>query len=94
MKNYLDILKLNLKLNYIFQEAIIQTYHWQNNLKEMIGSNNILNDKVIHKKPIIKSTKFCQTHNIKNNLCRKHLISNNSFTCFTTKNNFKNLPQI
>ena len=51
----------------------------------MIGSNNIRNNKVIHRKPTIKSTKLCQPHNMKNNLCCKHLKSTNSFTSFTTK---------
>ena len=44
----------------------------ENNLREMIGSNNILNKKVIYKKTTIKSTKFCQPYNINSNLCCKH----------------------
>ena len=48
----------------------------------MIGSNNMLNNKVIYKKPSVKSAKFCSACNIKNNLCCKRL---KWFTSFTTK---------
>ena len=58
--------------------------HWPNNLREMIENNNIVNNKVIHKKLTIKSTKFYQLCFIKNKIFCKHLKSTNSFTCFTT----------
>ena len=34
----------------------------------MIGSNNILNNEVIHRKPTITSIRFCQLYNVKNRL--------------------------
>ena len=63
-QNHWDIMKLNPNFKYIFQEPVIPYYHRPNILWEMIDSNKILHNKVTHKKPTIKSTKFCQPWNI------------------------------
>ena len=47
IKNHWDILRVNLKLKYFVQEPHILTYCWPNNLREMIGSCNIRNNKGI-----------------------------------------------
>ena len=64
-------------------------YRWTKNLKEMVGSNNILNNKVIHKTPLIKTVKFCKPCNTRNSLCCNHLKSTNSLTSFVTNNTYE-----
>ena len=51
------ILKVNLNLKDIFQEPSILTNGRANNLREMMESNNTLNNKVIHLKSAIKSSR-------------------------------------
>ena len=51
----------------------------------MKSSNNLLSNKVIHRKPTIKFRTLCQPYNIKNNLCYKHHKSTNVFTSFYTR---------
>ena len=89
IKNHWYTLRGNFKLKDIFQESGTPTEHWPNNFTEIIGSTNIQNNKVIHMKPTIKSSKFYQPCNIRNNLCCAHLKSIYSFTSFTTKKIFK-----
>ena len=64
-------------------------YRRPKNLKEMVGSNNILNNEVIRRTPTIKTIKFCKPCNVKNSLCCNHLKSTDSFTSFATKNTYK-----
>ena len=84
-----DILKLKPNLKEIFQEPGMIAYRRPRNLKEMVGSNNILNNKVTRTKPTIKTVKFCQPCNIKKSLCCNHLKSTNSFTSCVTKTTYK-----
>ena len=59
--NLWDIWKVKANLKYIFQEPGILTNHRPNNFREMIGSNNILNNNVIHRKPYNKIHKILTT---------------------------------
>ena len=59
------------------------------NLKDMIGSNTILDNKVNRRNPTIKTIKFCQPSNTRNSLCCNHLKTTNSFTSLVTKNEYK-----
>ena len=72
-------------LKDIFQKPSILTYCRPNNLRQMIGSNITLNNKGIHRKPTIKSNKFRQSCNTKNNLCYKHFKYTGIFISFTIK---------
>ena len=56
----------------------------------MIGSNNILNKKVIHRKPTTKSIEFCQPFNIKNNEFYKYQL----ILTFHNQKDIQNLPWI
>ena len=68
-----DILKLKPNLKDIFEKPGMLAYRRPKNLKEMVGSNNILNNKVIRRTPTIKTIKFCIPCNVKNSLCCNHL---------------------
>ena len=58
-------------------------------LRELIGSNNILNNKVIYLKPTIKSSKFAY-HVILKTINTKNITNQPiSFTSFTPKMAFK-----
>ena len=59
------------QLKSIFQESGTLTKCQPNSLRKMIKSTTIINE-VIHKKPTIKSTKFCYASNIKSNQSSKH----------------------
>ncbi len=89
IRNRWDILKLKPDLKDIFKEPGMLAYRRPKNLKEMVGSNNILNNKIIRKTPTIKTVKFCQPCNTRNSLCCNQLKSTNSFTSFVTKNTYK-----
>ena len=67
-----NISKINPNLKDLFQESGMLTYRRPNNLKKIKGINNILNENIILKKPPIKSSKFRQPCNTKNNLSGKH----------------------
>ena len=84
-----DILKLKPNLKDVFEEPGMLAYRRAKNLKEIVGSNNILNNKVIRRTPTIKTIKFCKPYNIKNSLCCNHLKSTDSFTSFVTKNTYE-----
>ena len=83
------ILKLKPNLKDILEKPGMLAYHRPKNLKEMVGSNNILNNKVIRKTPTIKTIKFCKPCNFKDSLCCNHLKSTDSFTSFVTKDTYK-----
>ena len=68
IQNCWDVLKLKPKLQDIFKEPGMLAYRRPKNLKEMVGSNNILNNKVIRKTPTIKTIKFCKPCNVRNSL--------------------------
>ena len=89
IQNCWDILKLNPNLKDMFKEPGMLGYRRPMNLKDMIGSNTILDNKVNRKIPTIKAIKFCQSRNTRNSLCCNHLKTTNSFTCFVTKNKYK-----
>ena len=56
IQNGSDILSVKLNIKDIFKEPDILTFRWPNNIIEMIGRNNTLNNKGIHWKSTIKST--------------------------------------
>ena len=80
IKNRWDIIKLQPELKDIFQDPGIIAYRRPQNLKEIVGSNTIINNKVFRKKQQSKTVKFCRPCNTKNSLCCNHLQSTNSFT--------------
>ena len=89
IQNRWDILKLKPNLKDIFREPGMLAYRRPMNLKEMIGSNIILDNKVNRRISTIKTIKFCQPCNTRNSLCCNHLKTTNSFTSFVTKNKYK-----
>ena len=93
IKKRWDIFIVNFNLKDIFQELGILIYCWPYNLKDMMGSNNILNNKIIYRKLTLKSPKFCQLCNIKNNLFCKQFKSINLFSSFIAKR-FEKLSRI
>ena len=66
IRNRWDILKLKPNLKDIFKEPGMLAYRRPMNLKDMIGSNTILDNKVNRKNPTIKTIKFCQPCNTRN----------------------------
>ena len=88
IRNRWDILKLKPNLKDIFKEPGMLAYRRPMNLKDMIGSNTILDNKVNRKNPTIKTIKFCQPCNTRNSLCCNHLKTTNSFTSFVTKKKY------
>ena len=89
IKNRWNIVQLKPELKDIFQAPGIIAYRRPQNLKEIVGSNTILNNKVFRKKPKSRTVKYCQPCNAKNNLCCNHLQSTNSFTSSVTKTTYK-----
>ena len=89
IRNRWDILKLKPNLKDIFKEPGMLAYRRPMNLKDMIGSNTILDNKVNRRNPTIKTIKFCQPCNTRNSLCCNHLKTTNSFTSLVTKNKYK-----
>ena len=64
------LLQINPKLKNAFQGKPIIAYKRNRNLKEIIGSNKILNNKVIRKKKAEKKHLFCSPcYTRRNNLC-------------------------
>ena len=60
------------------------------NLKEFIGSNYVMDNKVIRKRyQRIITTQFCQTCNTANSLCCNHLQTTNSFKRNVTNVSYK-----
>ena len=81
-----EILRLKPHLNNIFNEPGMLTFRRPTNLKEIIGSNNIINNKVIQKsRKKVHTIQSCQPCNTTNSLCCNHIKSTSSFKSFVTQ---------
>ena len=80
LHNRWNILQLKPHLKDIFNEPAMLTFRRPINLKELIGSNYIIDNKVIRKRYQRRLTvQFCQPCNTANSLCCKHVPTTNSF---------------
>ena len=84
-----DILNIKPKLKKLFSEPPIMAFRRCKNLREIIGSNTIVNNKVLRKKASKKVAKFCSPCNTKRSLCCNHVIKTNSFTSVNTHKTYK-----
>ena len=82
---YWHLLQINPKLKSTFQGKPIIARKRNRNLKEIIGSNKILNNKVIRKKQEEKKHLFCSPcYTRRNNLCCQQVEKTNVFKCYKT----------
>ena len=89
LHNRWEILKLKPYFSNIIKEPGMLAFRRPTNLKEMIGSNNILNNKVVQKYPKKTHTiKFCHPCNSTNSLCCNHIKSTSSFKSFATHHSY------
>ena len=80
------LLQINPKLKNSFQEKPIIAYNRNRNLKERIGSNKILNNKVIRKKKAEKKHLFCSPcYTRRYNLCCLQVEKTNIFKSYETE---------
>ena len=79
-----DILKLKPNLKDTFSHPAMLTFRRSKNIRDIIGSNYILNDRIIKAKPRTKSIQSCQPCNHSSSLCCKYLNSTNTFTSSVT----------
>ena len=71
------------------------TYKGNRNLKEIIGSNKILNNKVIRKKKAEKKHLFCSPcYTRRNNLCCQQVEKTNVFKSYKTRKTYKIFYQL
>jgi len=83
-----DILKLKPNLEDIFTNPGMLTFRRSKNIKDMIGSNNILNDRIVKTKPRTKTIQPCQPCNHSSSLCCKYLNSTETFTSNVTNKTY------
>jgi len=79
-----DILKQKPNIEDIFANPGMLTFRRSKNIKDMIGSNNILNDRIMKTKPRTKTIQPCQPCNHSSSLCCKYLSSTETFTSNVT----------
>ena len=89
-KNW-HILQLNDQLQKTFSEKPVISYRRNRNLKDIIGSNIISNEKVVRKKVSLKQQqRYCSPCNSRrNNLCCKQDLKTNTFKSTSTNEEFK-----
>ena len=89
------LLQINPKLKNAFQGKPIITYKRNRNLKEIIGSNKILNNKVIRKKKAEKKHLFCSScYARRDNLCCQQKKKTNVFKSCKTGKTYKIFHQL
>ena len=88
IQNRWDILTLKPEFKEIFKEPGLLAYRRPENIKDIISSNTIINDKVYHSKSSPKIIKSCLPCNSKKCLCCNHLRPTNSFTSTTNNRTF------
>ena len=84
-----DILNIKPKLRALFPEPPIIAFRRCKNLREIIGSNTITNNKVFRKEAKNQIAKYCSPCNTSRSLCCNSVIETNSFTSVTTKKTYK-----
>ena len=84
-----DILNIKPKLKKLFSEPPIIAFRRCKNLREIIGSNTIINNKVLRKGTNKNTAKYCSPCNTKRSLCCNHIIKTNSFTSVSTHKTYK-----
>ena len=84
IQNRWDILQLNPNLTYTFPDTAMLTFRRSKNIKDMIGSNNILHNRIVKTTPNTKTIQLCQPCNHINSLCCKFLYSTKTFTSHIT----------
>ena len=89
------LLQINPKLKNAFQGKPIIAYKRNRNLKEIIGSNKILNNKVIRKKKAEKKHLFCSPYYTRrDNLCCQQVEKTNVFKSYKTRKTYKIFYQL
>ena len=79
------LLQINPMLKTAFQGKPIKAYNRNRNLKEIIGSNKILNNNVIRKKKAEKKHLFCiPCYTRRDNLCCQQVEKTNVFKSYKT----------
>ena len=63
IQNRWDILQLNPNLTYTFPDTAMLTFRRSKNIKDMIGSNNILHNRIVKTTPNTKTIQLCQPCN-------------------------------
>ena len=83
-----DILKLKPNLTDTFADPAMLTFRRSKNIKNMIGSNNILHDRTLKKISRTKTLQSCQPCNNSSSLCCKYLDSTSTFTSHVTNKTY------
>ena len=83
-----NILKLNPNLTNTFADTAMLTFCRSRDIKDMIGSNNILNNRTVKTTPKTKTIQLCQPCNHINSLCCKFLYSTKTFTSNLTNKTY------
>ena len=89
------MLQINTALKPLFEEKPIIAYRRNKNLRDLIGSNRILNNKKITRPKATKkqgSSSACRTR--ADNLCCPQIVKTKTFTSFRTGETFKIFHQL
>ena len=90
-----NLLQINPKPKNTFQEKPMIAYKRNRNLKEIVGSNKILNNKVIQKKKAEKKHFFCSPcYTRRNNLCCQQVAKTNILKSYKTRKTYKLFYQL
>ena len=91
IKSRWNILQIKPDLKNMFNDAPITAYKRPKNIKDFIGGNIIINDKVKLQKASKPPSKIglCQPCNIRNSQCCKQVLATNEFQSSVTKQKFK-----
>ena len=88
LRNRWDILTLKDDFKDIFLEPGLVSYRRPPNIRDLVCSNTIMNDKVSHKNQTLLTPKTCTPCTSKRCFCCKQISSTDSFTSTTTKKTF------
>ena len=82
-------LKLKPHLSTLFKEPGLICFRRPPNTRDIIGSNLIIDNKVVQKRPLTHTVHFCQPCNKKGSLCCTQILSTNSFKSTITSKTYK-----